>query len=112
VKLLQRKLPSVGELRRRNLWPRGPLRASGALAPDLRFGVQQGDDERASRTMEAAVLGVHQRRPWLAGAIFGVLSHSKPTISSAISPLREDFPRPRSRKQRYRRPKWQSPRRR
>jgi hypothetical protein len=30
VKLLQRKLPSVGELRRRYLWPRRPLRASGA----------------------------------------------------------------------------------
>jgi hypothetical protein len=54
--------------------PRGPLRTSGALEPDLRFGVQQEDDERASRTMEAAVLGVHQPRPWLAGAIFGILA--------------------------------------
>jgi hypothetical protein len=59
--------------------------------------------------LEAVVLGVHQRRPCLAGAIFGVLSHSKPTSSSAIYPLSEDLPRPRSRNQRYRRPMWQRP---
>jgi hypothetical protein len=33
VRFLQRKLPSVGELCCRYFWPRGPLRASGALAP-------------------------------------------------------------------------------
>jgi hypothetical protein len=40
------------------------------------------------------------------------LSHSKPASSSAIFPLCEELPRPRSRKQRHRRPKWQGPRRR
>jgi hypothetical protein len=40
------------------------------------------------------------------------LSHSKPTTSSVIFPLCEELPRPRSRKQRHRRPKWQGPRRR
>jgi hypothetical protein len=40
------------------------------------------------------------------------LSHSKLTSSSAIYPLCEDLPRPCSRNQRCRRPKWQRPRRR
>jgi hypothetical protein len=66
----------------------------------LRFRVRQGDNERARCMLEAAAVGVHQRRLGFVDAIFGVWSHSKPTISSAISPLREDLLRPHFGKQR------------